>query len=111
MGVIYKLYDKWKHKWLSRNLGAFGNNSNIPLKKMLGTNWKNIFIGDSVSVGPECSLCATEKTKIIIKDGAIIAPKVTILTRSHEYDAVDLDAIPYSETISQEMLLSVKQHG
>lgn len=56
---------------------------------------ERIFIGDYVSIGPECTLIAAQNAKIVIGNGTIIAPKSSFLTSNHNYGSDNIKAIPY----------------
>lgn len=94
MNIIRK-YFYYKNRM---KFGNIGKKSILPLVRMRHYSYpENIFISDKVSIGTEAWMYATPKSKIIIKDGTIIAPRCKIYTRNHNYDSEDLKAIPYDD--------------
>jgi maltose O-acetyltransferase len=56
---------------------------------------ENISIGDNVYVGPGAYFDATGD--LVIGNGVIFGPEVTIYTRSHNYDSTCLEALPFDQ--------------
>src|SRR5690606_8511807 len=54
---------------------------------------ENIEIGNHVYIGPEAYIFA--QGGLLIDDGTIIGPRVTILTSNHNFDSLDLQRVPY----------------
>lgn len=97
MDMIKKIEKKIKDMLLSKMYGSIGNHSEIPLRHVCVNGKENIFIGDFCSIGQNVYFEANQNGRIIIGDGSIIAPWVTILTRTHLFDNPDLNAIPYGK--------------
>ena len=77
--------------------GFVGEGSLIPLRDFYKIREKQyIFIGNYCSIGPGCYINANKEGNVIIKDGCILAPNITILTRNHNYN-FQLNNIPYDE--------------
>lgn len=84
-------------KFYYSKFGSVGIDSLIPLRSGKNINNKKyVFVGDYCSIGPDCCISANAQGKVVIKNGSIIAPNVTILTRSHNYN-MDISKIPYDE--------------
>ena len=93
---LYKVMSSLILKKRIKKMGSFGAHSRISLKGLRNiVRMENVFIGDYVSIGPNAYMYTTSKSKVIIKDGAVIAPNVKFLTASHNYDSIDLKAIPF----------------
>lgn len=80
-----------------KKFGSVGVDALIPLRSSKRINDKKyIFVGDYCSIGPGGWIDANKNGIVRIEDGSIIAPNVTILTRSHNYQN-DLTKVPYDE--------------
>lgn len=90
--------------WLFKRLKSFTKRT--PVFKHKGNNVtimndcyfpasENIVIGNNVYIGPKSSFYGYGS--IEIGDGTIIAHKVEIQTRNHNYDSADLKSIPYDK--------------
>lgn len=66
---------------------------NVQINKGTFSMSQNIEIGDNVYIGPDAYIFA--QGGLLIGDGTIIGPRVTILTNNHNYDSPDLNSIPY----------------
>lgn len=95
--MLKEIKEKIKKIILRKMYGDIGSHSEIPLKRICVNGAKNIFVGDFCSIGPDGYYEANSYGKIIICDGVIIAPRVTMLTRTHRFDNPDLEAIPYDK--------------
>ena len=84
-------------------LGACGKNVRIG-RHTRAEGWRNIFIGNNVSIGVDTVLLTT-RAKIVIKDHVIFGPNVTIVTGDHMKDIVgrfideisDADKLPEND--------------
>ena len=89
--------NKFIRKIYYKKFGNVGIESLIPIKDSKNISGKkNIFVGDYCSIGPGCYISANNNGKLIIKNGSILAPNVTILTRSHNYN-INISKIPFDE--------------
>lgn len=80
---LIKRISKFKHK---------GNNVKIGRYTRFYEK-TNIVIGDNVYIGPYCTFIAYGGLEI--GSGTIMAHKIEIMTRNHNYDSRDLESIPY----------------
>lgn len=67
-------------------LGSCGKNVRIG-RRTKAEGWKNIYIGNNVSIGVN-TVFLTTRAKIIIHDHVIFGPGVTIITGNHRTDIV-----------------------
>lgn len=66
-------------------LGKCGKN--VLINEKTNLMYKNIFVGNNVSIGTNCTfICGM--AKIIIGDNVMFAPNVTVVTGSHRYDII-----------------------
>lgn len=64
---------------------------------------ENIYIGDYVYIGPNAYFAG--RGGILIDDGTIFGPRVTIRTSNHRYDGAELRSLPFDDVA---VLKSVK---
>lgn len=79
-------------KYKSINFSSVGKNCNFKSLKSVFLYSNKIGIGDNVHIGPHAMLDGAGR--IIIGNGVIIAPKVTIYSISHNFN-YNLAALPY----------------
>jgi acetyltransferase-like isoleucine patch superfamily enzyme len=76
----------WRKYALPYSFMHFGKKSSLGSGfTCKGSN--NVYIGDNVSIGPNCVIYTTI-AKTIINDNTIIGPGVTIVSGDHKYDVV-----------------------
>jgi len=60
------------------------------------SNPLKVQLGNNVYIGPDCDFFSDGG--IIIGDGTVIGPHVVLMTSMHNYDASDLDALPFDDS-------------
>lgn len=93
MSIIRRILLKLGIAELKFGKGKFSN----AIVKSVFIKPENIFLGKNVFIGPHAHWDATDK--IIIGDGVIFAPKVTVYTRTHNFNSDDLGALPFDDKI------------
>lgn len=97
VNILKRIKNYYKRKIFLDKFGAVGDGSLIPYESRKNISGKeHIFVGSYCSIGPGCNMNANENGRIIIKDGTIIAPNVTMMTRTHNFK-INLTKIPYDE--------------
>lgn len=93
MRFVFEVWDLIKKAWhkvvyvpiMRMQLGVHGTHVNIG-KGARGT-WKNVNVGNYVSIGVNCLLLST-RAKIIIGDYVMFGPNVSVITGNHRIDVV-----------------------
>jgi maltose O-acetyltransferase len=80
-----------------RKFKSCGKNSIISRRSIFGYP-QNISIGDGVYIGPEARFYGLGG--ITLERGVIIAPRVSILSADHNYDALRLDYLPFDQRVT-----------
>ena len=93
--LIEKGYKYLLRRKAKRVFGKVGTGVSVSYHKKHHTCPQNIFLEDYVSIGTDTMLFACQEGRISIKDGAILAPRCKIYTRSHNYDCDGIETIPY----------------
>lgn len=74
--------------------GSVGKNVRFGgVSTLLGT--ERIFLDDNVFIGADCYLHAVSDIKI--SSGCMLGPRVFCVSASHNYDSLDLKAVPYDD--------------
>lgn len=96
---ILKAVIKYVKKFIinqnKKKFGKVGKNVVLPFYMKNISRPNNIFLDDFTSIGSDVILYATDKSKIVIGRGSIIAPRCKLITSNHNYDSDDLRAIPF----------------
>lgn len=92
-----RIFDKILRKRYYQRFASVGEGSLIPIKDRNNISGKEyVYIGRFCSIGPGCNINACSAGSIIIKDGTILAPNVTIFSRNHNYNH-NLKKIPFDD--------------
>lgn len=94
---IKALIQKVASGYVRGKFGSIGSDTVFEAKLRYFACPSQIFLGNNVSIGPDCWLHASEQSKITIGDGCILAPRVTMYGLDHHYDGEHLSAVPYDE--------------
>jgi len=92
---IISFLEKRDYLATRRELGSIG------IKCVMNTNSrnitvpKNIHMDDYSSVGRDVIMYATPNSSIILKKGAIVAPRCKLITSNHNYDNETLLSVPF----------------
>ena len=81
--------------WEKAMLGSCGKA--VLLAKGCDFTWRNVYIGDHVSIGPNARLLCT-RARIIIGNYVMFGPNVSIITGGHRMDVVGRYMISISDS-------------
>lgn len=81
--------------------GKCGKNVRIG-RRVRVEGWKNLNIGNNVSIGTECVFLTT-RAKVCIKDHVLFGPRVTCISGDHRFDIVGryIDSITDAEKLEE----------
>lgn len=89
--MIVKIIKKIRKELQTKKISYIGKNTNVELGKFYYP--ENIRIEDNVYIGENAKIYA--RGGVLIESGTIISTRITIHTSNHNYNSLDLQAIPY----------------
>ncbi|MFT5756057.1 MAG: maltose O-acetyltransferase [Alteromonadaceae bacterium] len=96
--LVFLKYRKLIFKYVGHNTSYRSLKSNFSYSQ-------NISFGNDVRIGPGADLDGAGN--IIIGNGVIFAPNVCVYSRSHYFDGVDLQALPFdNKIITDEVIIN-----
>lgn len=111
--IMHRVIINPKHNTISflfglkrQKFGRVGTNVRLSAQGSFFGHTENIFIDDDVFIGREAYLDAV--SEIHIGSGTMIGPRCTFIGGTHNYNSLDLKALPYDNVIIDRKIIIEK---